>query len=335
MDEDIKKEDLISVIIPYYNGPPQYLKECLQSIYNQIYKNLEIIIVDDGSDKEYADYLDEMPKQFISGEIDPPCIIHKPRGGISTARNHGIYRSKGEYVCFVDADDLISPDFISCLYFAAHKYDCRIAACELEKFKDEDTLTFVKADVSFSVYEDVDIYRNVNTGYCVTKLYHKSVFEKVKFDETINMSEDTLFINQVLSYVKKCCATNHTLYFYRVNPNSSSRTANSSKYLQAVSVAEYVQSIEIVKNNTDVYRNFALYKGVYLFKYMISLCQEGHAYQKVKDAKKYFIQDIYPYTHDCRDNWIKIAKLLVHFPMPIYYISLKVIGSMIKKLRLR
>ena len=108
------KEELVSIIIPVYNTPKQFLEECLESIRKQCYKNIEVIIVDDGSKHETASYLDTLKEKNI-------VIAHKNRGGVSSARNYGVRCAKGNYICFVDADDLISEKFVESLY-KAHRF---------------------------------------------------------------------------------------------------------------------------------------------------------------------------------------------------------------------
>ena len=101
---------LISIIIPVYNAE-KYLKKCLDSVINQTYKNLEIILVDDGStDKspEICDKYAEKDSRII--------VLHKENGGVSSSRNAGLDIFKGEYLSFVDSDDYVEPDYIEYLY---------------------------------------------------------------------------------------------------------------------------------------------------------------------------------------------------------------------------
>ena len=105
-------EPLISVIVPVYKVE-QYLDECVQSIINQTYKNLEIILVDDGSPDRCPEMCDEYARQDSRIKV-----IHKPNGGLSSARNAGIDIARGEYIGFVDSDDYIAHDMYEKLYNA-------------------------------------------------------------------------------------------------------------------------------------------------------------------------------------------------------------------------
>ena len=122
------KEELVSIIIPVYNTPKQFLEECLESIRKQCYKNIEVIIVDDGSKHETASYLDTLKEDNI-------VIAHKNRQGVSSARNYGVRCAKGNYICFVDADDLISENFVASLYKAIKENKTLMSACRLKKVK--------------------------------------------------------------------------------------------------------------------------------------------------------------------------------------------------------
>lgn len=115
---------LTSVIIPVYNTGP-YLRRCAQSVLDQTYRDLEIILVDDGSEYKTALICDELI------ESDPRVrVIHKPNGGVSSARNVGLDHARGEVICFVDSDDTISPRMIETLMEALEANDAGIAMCD-------------------------------------------------------------------------------------------------------------------------------------------------------------------------------------------------------------
>ena len=102
---DINHKELISVIIPFYNQE-NYFEECLNSVIHQTYSNLEIIIINDGSDKKY----DEVLTKFQSKHLDKIKIFSQENKGVSAARNLGILQSKGEYIAFIDSDDVWLPN---------------------------------------------------------------------------------------------------------------------------------------------------------------------------------------------------------------------------------
>ena len=125
------EQDLISVIIPVYNVE-KYLKRCMDSVLKQTYSNIEIIIVDDGSTDTSGSLCDEYWKK--DSRI---TVFHKENGGLSSARNFGLERVSGNYVCFIDSDDFIHENYISFMYDKIIKNDADICYCKSTKFTDD------------------------------------------------------------------------------------------------------------------------------------------------------------------------------------------------------
>lgn len=114
-------KSLISIIVPVYNVE-DYLKECLNSIINQIYKNLEILLIDDGSSDKSGEICDEFAKNDSRIKV-----FHKQNGGQSSARNLGLDKSKGDFISFVDSDDVLGENFIQKLYDMASKFQTKMS----------------------------------------------------------------------------------------------------------------------------------------------------------------------------------------------------------------
>lgn len=120
--------ELISIIVPVHNNK-KYLGECLDSIRNQTYRPLECVLVDDGSDESYTDYYDSCSDDIVS-------VHHIKKSGVSGARNYGLEKSEGDYICFVDSDDVVAPDYCRKLYDLMHTYGTDISACSYMRFGD-------------------------------------------------------------------------------------------------------------------------------------------------------------------------------------------------------
>lgn len=116
------EEDLISIIIPIYKVE-EYLKRCVDSVINQTYKNLEIILIDDGSPDSCGKICDEYAK--INNKI---YVIHQQNQGVSAARNAGIDKAKGKYICFIDSDDYVDANYIEVLHDGMKKCDLSICS---------------------------------------------------------------------------------------------------------------------------------------------------------------------------------------------------------------
>ena len=118
---------LISVIIPVFNVSG-YLARCVESVCNQTYKDIEIILVDDGSTDNSLDICNQMQKKYSTIRV-----FHKENGGLSSARNMGLDNARGEYICFIDSDDWIEPDFCSYLVDMATGFDSKLSICSISK----------------------------------------------------------------------------------------------------------------------------------------------------------------------------------------------------------
>ncbi|MGN0314992.1 MAG: glycosyltransferase [Fusicatenibacter sp.] len=121
---------MVSIIVPVYNIE-KYLDDCIDSILKQVYQKIEVVLVDDGSDDGSSEKCDEWKKR--DGRIK---VIHQNNQGLSAARNAGIKEAEGEYILFVDGDDVIHPQMVELLFDTVIKHGCKIAFCEYEKFSD-------------------------------------------------------------------------------------------------------------------------------------------------------------------------------------------------------
>ena len=171
-------EEKISVIVPIYNVE-KYLKRCLDSIINQTYKNLEIILVDDGSIDSSGAICDEYgikEKRII--------VIHKKNGGLSDARNEGIKKASGKYIAFIDSDDYINEQMLEILMKNLRKYKADISICAFEKVYDE-TKIVKKNNNNITCYnkkESLKELLNYNkkiSNHAWNKLYKIELFKNI------------------------------------------------------------------------------------------------------------------------------------------------------------
>lgn len=181
----------ISVIVAAYNIE-QYISKCLDSIINQTYKNLEIIIVDDGSSDGTGRIVDEYA--IIDSRI---VVIHKENGGVSSARNRGIDIATGDYIGFVDGDDTIEADMYEMLINNAIKYDADISHCGYKLVeKNKETLIHGSGEIIIQDRKKgiLDLMDGsvVEPGIC-NKIFKKDIIENVRLDESLKINEDLYF----------------------------------------------------------------------------------------------------------------------------------------------
>lgn len=204
---------LVSVIIPVYNSE-KYIAQCLDSILNNTYKNLEVICIDDGSKDRSASII----KQYQT-EYPNIILISQENAGVSAARNAGLQIAKGEYISFVDSDDEISPIYFESLTNAIESTNSDIAACSYSTEKLAEDAQFTQ---KYEVYVDGDYYRIKQLkNYVIFKLYKRSLIDSVRFPPQLTFAEDIAFNVSALAYVLEgnksitCAMTQDKMYYYR------------------------------------------------------------------------------------------------------------------------
>ncbi len=205
-------KDLVSVIIPVYNVK-EYLKKCVSSVQNQTYKNLEIILVDDGSPDKSGALCDKLAKK--DNRI---IVIHKENGGVSNARNTGLDKATGKYVTFVDSDDWLPKNAVEDLVCGIEKNlsDFCFGTGEFVGVTGNNTIQELK-DKTFSVDEiDKLIEYHIILRSPWAKLYKTDIIKnnQIKFSEGIEFGEDRIFVWEYLKYSEKFTAINKNVYFY-------------------------------------------------------------------------------------------------------------------------
>ncbi len=203
----------ISVIVPIYKVE-NYLHRCVDSIINQTYTNLEIILVDDGSPDKCPMICDEYAKKDSRIRV-----IHKKNGGLSDARNAGLDIATGEYIGFVDSDDYISVHFCKRLMNVMKVSDSDIVECEIKKFKDTDKIGDIQNNkldfITFNTYEAMEnlILNNILSVTVWNKLYKKDVIEKLRF-KVGKTNEDDFYTYLAFDNANKISKLDEELYYY-------------------------------------------------------------------------------------------------------------------------
>lgn len=231
--------DIISVIIPVYNIET-YLVSCLDSVLNQTYKELEVILVDDGSTDSSGNICDEYAQK------DSRVIVfHKQNGGVSSARNLGIIKATGEYVSFIDGDDIIAPEMYELLYKNMKSYSADISSCGIAQRQIDGNLTTF-ADSSLKVFDkhelikgffDNAIIKETMYGPC-HKLFKTHFLKQYTFNENYAIGEDLLFMFECIENSSKIVLDNRPMYFYLKRPGSATTSLFSEKRLHYIFVAD-------------------------------------------------------------------------------------------------
>ena len=263
----MRKHSLISVIVPIYKVQ-DYLKECIESIINQTYSDIEVILVDDGSPDRCPRMCDEWAKRDSRIRV-----VHKKNGGLSSARNAGLDVAKGEYISFVDSDDFICKDALENLYNRI-KDDKSIGITSgliyryqdgsINNFKDQ---WLCSKEIVIPSSEFLLETMSQKTSYTVwNKLYRRDVIGNTRFREGRN-NEDTLFMYDLgknIAILNVCMVEiPHYVYYYRYREDSICTTAKIPLAIDIL--GNYELMIEDCKNT-----NSRLYDVLY-FSYVRTL----------------------------------------------------------------
>lgn len=239
--------ELISVIIPVYKVG-LYLDRCIESIVNQTYENLEIILVDDGSPDECPEMCDRWAEKDSRIQV-----IHKQNGGLSDARNVGMDAAAGEMMAFVDSDDYTEPEYIEYMYEALKETGADISMCGHHVFYDsakEDSYIPEKTKIvsvqsreeALTIFTDPDLANNHTVW---NKLYRSAIVKDVRFALGFQ-AQDVLFSCQVFCKCNSIAVVECELYHYRMHPGNAS-TAFLAQRIHAYEM--YYRSYEHLKKN--------------------------------------------------------------------------------------
>lgn len=207
----------VSVVVPVFRVE-KYLRDCLDSIINQNYKELEIILVDDGSDDGSGAICDA-----YSVKDNRIKVIHKSNGGLSSARNAGIEASAGDYIAFIDSDDIIHTDFIRRLADLCYSNGSDISGCRFVRFSDRipgeaagcKSMTVTGKEMNRQLYgEDA-----VQHAIICNKLYKRGLFDNIRFPEG-RAHEDEFTVYRLYASAEKVSLTGDELYYYRIREDS-------------------------------------------------------------------------------------------------------------------
>ncbi len=249
-------EPLVSVIVPCYNVE-KYLPKCVDSIVGQTYRNLEIILVDDGSPDNCGKICDEYATR--DGRIK---VIHKENGGLSDARNAAIDVAKGEWLTFVDSDDYVTEDYVETLLRLCLKYEVKMAVADWCIFpegaipcmplKKEKEIHFLRNEALEDMFNQV----HFDVSACV-KLYHHSLFEGVRFPKGMLFEDLQTTFKLLLNCNEGVAYTNKQIYYYMFRPDSIEGSQFSEKKMDsAIEVFRIMQSYENeLKEVTDALKS--------------------------------------------------------------------------------
>ena len=278
----------VSIIVPVYNTA-KYLSMCIESLINQTLKDIEIILINDGS----TDESESIIKKYKDKRIK---YIFKKNEGIGKTRNLGIEKTNGEYLAFIDSDDYIEPNFCEVMYNKAIKDECDIVICDYYKDINERL-----EEVKFASFKDTNLKENpeiinlINLGPC-NKIYKKDLFknQKNRFVENLKY-EDAPFVCRLLLSAKKIGKIDECLAHYVIHEKSETTTRDER-------IFDILKITDIIVKDLEKYD--------YMHEAMINLAVMiltdytiQQRYIKNKISRNKFIDMAFRYLDKLDSNW--------------------------------
>ena len=265
------------------------MNKCIESIVNQTYENIEIILIDDGSNDNSGIICDEYAKK--DNRI---IVVHKENGGVSSARNKGLKIAKGEWISFVDADDWIEQTFCQTLLNKVTQEQADIALCGYNRITDNriEKINANNQEVFLNSNEYLVKSLNPQTGFgfCHMKLIKKEVLKSISFNERIEVGEDALFNIQLSTYIKKAVFLKQPLYNYRINNQSVVKRYDenyANKYLKSMKIIEeyiWQEYNEENEENIEIKQNYYNFVAYHIMLIIVNYCY--HPDNKMCNAQR-------------------------------------------------
>jgi len=236
--------ELVTVIIPVYNAEKS-IETCLQSVLNQTYQNLEIIVINDGSIDRTEEVIRRI--QLTDHRIN---LISQRNQGVSSARNKGIDISRGKYVSFVDGDDIIDTNFVEVLLHSIVQNQADVVECGVVIEQLDGKIIRIEELKEQAFDHETDILelfltQTYQRNYVANKLFKSSVIKNIRFPN-LSSGEDFVFLIHVFSLVKRYASVNQVMYHYLINPTSATKAEFSVKQLDSVIAGERVLEGELI-----------------------------------------------------------------------------------------
>lgn len=308
----------ISVIVPVYNVE-KYIRECVDSILVQTFTDFELILVNDGSRDNSGAICDE-----YAAKDKRITLIHQENQGQAAARNNAIAIAKGEWIHFVDSDDLIHPQMLEILYSAVDE-NTKISMCGLCKGADSpDGFYSLKSDYSFrkspvTEEELIAMYTDFYQYWVVwAKLIKKDIVEKYLFTPG-RIYEDTAVVFKWINETKFVNITNEPLYFYRVNPNSTMQIHFSLKNLDRLWAYEeqlkFFNATDLNEMKKTVYKKYAVICADTYYR-LLEKPQWATEAKKLQNKLKKFMKNEGKLI-DFNEDWTFNMVIGVLYPKPL------------------
>ncbi len=282
---------LVSIILPVYNVS-LYLEECVRSLLAQTYENLEIFLVDDGSTDGCGKICDA-----LAAKDSRVKAIHQPNGGAANARNHGLNLATGDYICLVDSDDVVAPDYVSSLVEHLEKENADIAVCGFynwQKTGKEQVQEVTSAGVYSSEEYLLQFLKFWSCALLWNKIYRRKTVGDLRMEEGHRI-DDEYFTYQVVMNAEKIVVFDTPLYAYRIRKSS---VMNDMAEMEERVMLDRIHYM--IKRYDDICQNFPSLDEPFLKNALSTFVRYKQHCKGMKTAKKILR----------KWTWSKLGKIL-------------------------
>ena len=311
---------LISIITPVYNGA-KYLDEAIRSILSQTYKNIELILINDGSKDESA----KICRKWA--EADARIVfIDKENEGAAVARNIGLDISKGQLIGFVDQDDVIDKQMYEIMINDIIQHDADIVMCNSKSFNKNGIIKKTYDDYDEFEIDNVEImkrmlqYEKIFCSSVWSKLYRKNKIGNIRFAEEIFLGDDYYFNGMIYPRINKMYYNNKPLYYYRVEIGSMTRSNIGEHFFDKYNVSLKLEK-ELERNDfvEDYYlQNFKL---AVLYEIVYNLCVNKADKKTIFEWTKRFKTQYYIVKNVMKIPFKNKIRLIMLSNMPKFYVN--------------
>lgn len=278
----------VSIIVPVYNVE-NYIAKCLDSLVHQTIKDIEILVINDGSTDSSAKIVEEYAKKY-------PSLIkafNKENGGLSDARNYGLDRVSGDFIGFVDSDDYVTATMFEEMFLLAQKHNAQMVICNIQKVDQEGNITQKLTQLPnmpekillldhFSVFSDISYF-------ACNKLFKKDLFTDFRFKKGVHF-EDIQLIPQLLLTCDVIAQTQKFHYQYLERTDSITKTHNDKglDILKAVEDVECFFYQSKYSNKLKELKNFQILEGVYSYLAYLAFVKDEKVFNEMIDKLHIF-----------------------------------------------
>ena len=305
---------MVSIIVPIYNAE-KYLRRCISSLINQTYDNIEIILVNDGSNDNSKKICELAATKDLRIKV-----INIKNQGVSVARNKGLEMAKGEYISFVDADDYVEKDYIEQLLIALKNKKVDIVYCSA--VIEDENKNIVKTEYTKNELIKTRNYDwNSSEAHCVVRgaIFPINIIKGLKFDKSLYVGEDTYFFAQCLKRTKTVYCIKSNLYHYVQYENSESHGKFNEKKVTEIYAWEKICTL--FREDTSKVACATRCKNLIFLNYKNPMFSEKYYNQILRIYRKY-IGILIKYFFK-KKNFSQVMKSVLFGISPKFYIKIK------------